>query len=105
MARESKLKKKCREWIREAYGGRLVHVSPKGVNGYPDSDLLIPGCPLVKVEFKAPGETLSHEQIREMEWLVRNGFEYWVVSDLHDFMGWSSLHQRRHNDGTATATA
>lgn len=85
MARESNLKKRCRAWVEYMYGGRLVQVSAKGVIGYPDSELLIPGYRPVKVEFKAPGKALRPEQIRWRAWLIDNGFLHWSIDDYIDF--------------------
>lgn len=86
MTPEYKLKKKCREWVFDMYQGRLVHVSPKGADGYPDSDLLIPECPIVKIEFKrAPSVVLRPAQERWREWFTKHGFIYWQIGSFDDF--------------------
>lgn len=87
MTPEARLKKRCRDYVEERFGGRLVHVSAKGVEGYPDSDLLIPGCSTVKIEFKkSKQEKLRPAQERWARWLTTNNIPYWAIGDFDDFV-------------------
>lgn len=82
---ESELKEKCRRYAKSK-GCRLVSVSPKGVVGYPDCDLLIPGWQVVKIEFKRPGTTrLRAAQERWAKWFADNEIPYEKVNDFEQF--------------------
>lgn len=87
MTPESKLKKRCRDYVEERFEGRLVHVSAKSVNGFPDSLLLIPGCPTVLVEFKKNKLTrLRPAQDRWAIWLISNNVPFWAIGEFDDFV-------------------
>jgi len=85
MAVESNLKRECREVIEHGLDGRLIQVKIFAVNGFPDSILLIPNCPVVFIEFKAPGKKPRRNQDRWGAWLGSTGFHYWLIDDFDQF--------------------
>ena len=88
MSSESRLKQECKEIVTLGLGGRLIQTKPSAVNGFPDSILLLPGCPPVFIEFKAPGKKPRKNQARWGEWLDAAQFHYWLVDDFDDFNKW-----------------
>lgn len=87
MALESTLKRTCRLHVENKYGGKLISSSPKGHVGYPDSDLLLPRCPIVKIEFKrSPKANVSGMQDWWMKWLTNVGIHYWRIDDYEEFV-------------------
>ena len=85
MSLERKLKQECQETIVLGLNGRLIQTKPAAVNGFPDSLLLLPGCPAVFIEFKAPGKKPRKNQARWGEWLMVSHFTYWLIDDFDDF--------------------
>ena len=85
MPAESNLKRECREVVELGLDGRLIQVKVFAVNGFPDSILLIPGCPAVFIEFKAPGKKPRSNQIRWGKWLKAAGFHYWMIDSFEQF--------------------
>jgi hypothetical protein len=85
MAAESKLKAECRNYVVSAFDGRLVQVSAKSWNGFPDSILLVPHCPPVFIEFKAKGGRPRGNQIGWGRWLDDNRFRHWLIDNFERF--------------------
>lgn len=85
MAAESKLKAECRDYVVSAFDGRLVQVSAKSWNGFPDSILLVPHCPPVFIEFKAKGGRPRGNQIGWGRWLDDNHFRHWLIDNFEQF--------------------
>ena len=86
MAAESKLERECRDYTEHALDGKLVKASIVGQNGWPDRMLLVPGCPIVFIEFKGPGKRPSASQKRWAHWLKSKGFLHWVIDDWDKFL-------------------
>lgn len=87
MQTERELKLRCKLWVENRFEGRLVNISPKGVNGYPDSDLMIPGCPIVKIEFKRSEKSpMKPGQAAWGQWLISAGLHYWVIWNFQTFV-------------------
>lgn len=84
--RESKLERDCRLHV-ERRSGRLPKWTSPGDWGVPDRILLLPGYPVVFIEFKKPGETkkLRPAQRRWRGWLARTGFNVVVINDYEEF--------------------
>ena len=76
MPAESVLWREIKDYVRHAHGGRLKKVEPAGDNGFPDGIILIPGCPVLFAEFKAPRGKLSSRQTFWRDWLLHCGFYY-----------------------------
>ena len=85
MPAESKLKRECRETIELGLDGELLQVKTLSVNGFPDSILLVPGCPLVFIEFKARGKKPRTNQVRWGKWLTVSHFNYWLIDSFDQF--------------------
>jgi len=85
MSSEGRLKQECKEIVTLGLSGRLIQTKPAAVNGFPDSLLLLPGCPAVFIEFKAPGRKPRKNQARWGEWLMASHFAYWLIDDFNDF--------------------
>jgi hypothetical protein len=79
---ESKLKRECRETVELGLDGRLIQVKVFSVNGFPDSILLVPGCPAIFIEFKALGKTPRTNQKR---WGRLLGEAYWMIDNFEQF--------------------
>lgn len=86
MAAESKLEKKCREYI-EDLGGRMPKWTSPGNVGVPDRIVLLAGLPPIFVELKAPGKMLDPAQERWSRWLHRRGFDCWRIDNFTVFKG------------------
>ena len=86
MAAEAKLKEECRDYITHALDGRLVNIKALSWNGFPDSLLLVPQLQPVFIEFKRHGKKPRKNQTKWGEWLLGNGFKYWLVNDWDLFL-------------------
>ena len=94
MAEESDLERDCRADVLHAGGLLWKWVSP-GRRGVPDDILILPGCPVVFVEFKAPGGKLRPEQQSCIDALESRGKRVWVISDRSIFRGALANYQKQ----------
>jgi hypothetical protein len=85
---ESKLERECRDYIEHAHKGKLVKAKIVGQNGWPDRMLCVPRCPIIFIEFKAPGKPNKYQpgQKRWRDWLLNAGFIFWVIDEWDDFL-------------------
>ena len=82
--RESVVEKKCVEIVRE-YGGQMLKWVSPGTRSVPDRIVLIPRCPVLFVELKAPTGRLSPGQGYLTRWLTQSGFEAITIDDSEKF--------------------
>lgn len=82
--RESAIERDCLVRAVAAGGFMLKWVSP-GNSGVPDRILFLPGCPVVFVELKQPGQPLERLQEYWARTLRGMGQEVWSISDADDF--------------------
>lgn len=81
---EKEIEAKLRKAV-ERQGGRCLKWVCPGWRGVPDRIVLLPGGRIHFVETKRPkGGKLDPLQIKWREWLIKLGFDCWVVWDEDD---------------------
>jgi len=85
MAAESELEKNCKTLVELGLKGKLLKVQLIARNGWPDREMLIPGCPTVYIEMKSPGKPLRSQQKQWRDWLTDNGFIHWKIDSWGEF--------------------
>ena len=79
---EGKVKKPVCRWARFELGAWPVQMWLRGVVGFPDTIMLLPGGRIIFVEFKAPGKEPNAKQQRWHDRLREYGFIVLVIDDI-----------------------
>jgi hypothetical protein len=85
---EKLFEKKLRTEVKKL-GGLAVKFFVFAFTGFPDRIVLMPGARIWFVELKSPGKTPNPRQNIVIGWLIKLGFQVWVIDSeelLNNFL-------------------
>ncbi|MGD1831016.1 MAG: VRR-NUC domain-containing protein [Spirochaetaceae bacterium] len=82
-----------------ALGGKAIKFNPHNNRGLPDRICFVPGGVLILVELKRPGAKPRKNQLRQLEWFRKLGFQAtWVDTKVKvdELIKWIIQYRNKH---------
>lgn len=96
---EKKIEKKVDKYIKRHLGGKTRKMNGMGFRDWPDRMVLLPGCPVLFIEFKRRGRDATPSQADLHKELRAMGYEVWVEDDaefcIRKVNAWYVMQQSR----------